>query len=436
MILVIPTGTDAPIYHWPFATVGLIVLNVALFILVPPQFSEERYFDDDDEPAATASEGGDRRIELTRFETYALQLGDGLHPLQWVTHNFLHFDIIHLLGNMVFLWAFGIVVEGKLGAWKYLVVYLLIGALHGALMQLVMLRANPAPAVGASAEIFGLLAMCMIWAPRNELNCLAIFVILLRVLTFHWDFRYTTVAIFYLVQEVIGLIWGGMIGRPVVSNLGHLNGALWGGLMAFALLKLNFVDCEGWDLFSVFKKNRQLSRQWKQRERMLDNQKVASRPRKTKVREVVAVGVADPGEPSDDQRAAVAVRRVRRLIDAGDLAGAVAAYQKSARSLVRWPPQADLYELIKAMHGRQAEAESVPLMRDHCRYYPEASGKLRLKLAQVLILHRQRPGNALRVLAEAPPGSLAPDLERVRQQLVRQATRMQEEGVLELEGDD
>ena len=39
MFLVIPTGTDAPIYHWPYATVGLIVVNIALLFLVPPESS-------------------------------------------------------------------------------------------------------------------------------------------------------------------------------------------------------------------------------------------------------------------------------------------------------------------------------------------------------------------------------------------------------------
>ena len=120
----------------------------------------------------------------------------------------------------------------------------------------------------------------------------------------------------------------------------------------------------------------------------------------------------------------------------GDMAGALSAYDKAARTLVSWPPQADLYDLIKAMHAQKAEADSIRLMRDHCRYYPAESGKLRLKLAQVLIHDRQRPTAALRVLSEIPPGSLPPDLETARQKLARQAARMQEEGVLELEGDD
>ena len=95
-MIIIPTGTDAPIYHWPRATVAMIVLNVAAFVAVPPP--SDRRFDDDDEVVEAA---------VSNFDRYALTLGDGLHPVQWVTHNFLHNDVFHLIGNLVFLWAFG-----------------------------------------------------------------------------------------------------------------------------------------------------------------------------------------------------------------------------------------------------------------------------------------------------------------------------------------
>src|SRR5437764_1123079 len=129
MLLVIPTGTDAPIYHWPYATVVLIALNVAAFLAVPPTESEERLGDNDEVV----------EVKPSGFERSALTLGDGLHPVQWVTHNFLHYGVIHLAGNMLFLWAFGIAVEGKLGAAKYLALYLAIGTLHGAFTQALML---------------------------------------------------------------------------------------------------------------------------------------------------------------------------------------------------------------------------------------------------------------------------------------------------------
>ena len=98
--MILPIGTDAPIYHRPIATVGLIVANVIAFGYSMTNFEEADWL------------------------RWMLLTGDGLHPLQWVTHGFLHANIFHLAGNMVFLWAFGLIVEGKLGALAFLGLYL------------------------------------------------------------------------------------------------------------------------------------------------------------------------------------------------------------------------------------------------------------------------------------------------------------------------
>ena len=61
------------------------------------------------------------------LERFMLVWGDGIHPVQWVTSMFLHGGVLHLAGNMVFLWVFGLVVEGKLGTAKFVPLYLGIG---------------------------------------------------------------------------------------------------------------------------------------------------------------------------------------------------------------------------------------------------------------------------------------------------------------------
>jgi hypothetical protein len=132
----------------------------------------------------------------------------------------------------------------------------------------------------------------------------------------------------------------------------------------------------------------------------------------------------------------MAVRRIRSRIDEGDIEGALEAYDKAARSLLNWPSRPDLLEMIKALHARGAERQSVRLMRDYCRFYPGESSRVRLKLAQTLIRDHQRPVAALRILQEIPPGSLPADLEMVRGKLAVMANQMLQEGVLELEGDD
>jgi membrane associated rhomboid family serine protease len=433
-MIVIPTGTDAPIYYWPYATVGLIVLNVALFFVVPPVASAPQLDDDGEVIEDVAS--------VSQFDRYALAIGDGrLHPIQWVTHNFLHYGILHLAGNMLFLWAFGIVVEGKLGPVMYLLAYLAIGTFHGAFVQSLLMRSGlDMHAAGASAVVYGLLAVCMIWAPRNEVNCIVILLLGYRSFVYHWDLYYTTVALFYIGEQLFGLlVWGGLGGKIMLSEIGHLSGAFWGLMAAVILLKAGLVDCEDWDVFSLWAKRKKLAQEWKKRGEQLDHEKTVLR---SFVKSQARARMPDRGESEDgdpqshDERAAAAARRVRSLIDKGDVQAALAAYDKSKRSLFNWPSQPDLYEMIKGLHGKGAETDSIRMMRDHCRHYPENSAKVRLKLAQVLIRDRQRPAEALRVLAEISQGSLAPDLETARQKLIRKANQMREEGVLELEGDD
>ncbi len=419
-MLVIPMGTDAPIYHWPSATVGLIVLNVVLCFAVPAPGQDHEVDEDGQEISAPVGE----------FDTYALTLGNGLHPVQWVTHNFLHYGFMHLLGNMVFLWAFGIVVEGKLGVIKYLIAYLAIGTLHGAFTQILLLRSGmDGHAAGASAEVFGLLAICMIWAPRNELNCLVILFLGFRIWTFELELYYTTVALYYVGEQILSMAFGGLVGRGVmVTELGHLSGAFWGAVVGIVFLKSGLVDCENWDAFTLWSRRNRLASDWKKRGEMLDRSKESV---KVRVRKNAQEADADPAE-----RAASAVRKVQRLIESGDFAGALSAYDKAARTLVSWPTKPDLLAMIRAMHAQKAEADSIPLMRDYCRYYPDDSARIRLKLAQVLIRDRQRPTAALRVLREIPDGALPSDLDATRRKLMARAEQMQEDGVLELEGDD
>jgi hypothetical protein len=104
--------------------------------------------------------------------------------------------------------------------------------------------------------------------------------------------------------------------------------------------------------------------------------------------------------------------------------------------LLNWPAQPDLYSLIKALHERGAQSDSIRLMRDHCRRFPNESSTMRVKLAQILIRDRQRPVAALRILEEIPAGALSPELDAARQKLTTKARRMLADGVLELEEDD
>jgi membrane associated rhomboid family serine protease len=81
-----------------------------------------------------------------------------------LTHQFLHGGILHLLGNMWFLWIFGRPVEERLGSVRFLIFYLLSGVV-AASAQLVVDPATTVPMLGASGAISGVLGAYLLLFP-------------------------------------------------------------------------------------------------------------------------------------------------------------------------------------------------------------------------------------------------------------------------------
>lgn len=92
----------------------------------------------------------------------------GLVPGTFVslfTAIFLHGGWLHLLGNMLYLWVFGDNVEERLGSWRYLVIYLLMGA-GGNLAHILFNPHSTVPVIGASGAIAGVLGIYFLVFPR------------------------------------------------------------------------------------------------------------------------------------------------------------------------------------------------------------------------------------------------------------------------------
>ncbi len=92
------------------------------------------------------------------------------HPLtgaNWLTvltHMFLHGGVLHLLGNVWFLWIFGGNVEGRLGWFRYLMFYLLAGGAAAA-AQMAVGPFSTVPMIGASGAISGVLGAYLVLFP-------------------------------------------------------------------------------------------------------------------------------------------------------------------------------------------------------------------------------------------------------------------------------
>ncbi|MGH9362943.1 MAG: rhomboid family intramembrane serine protease [Thermoanaerobaculia bacterium] len=405
-MIIIPFRTDAPVYHWPVSTVGLIVVNVYVYLAA----------------AAGALDGN-------VLEDLILQFGDGLHPLQWVTSHFIHGGFLHLAGNMIFLWVFGLVIEGKVGWWKFLGIYLGIGSLHGALLQLLFLGVAGGGAYGASGILFGLLAMAMIWAPENEVE---VFYWFLRA--GYTEIRIRTLCAIYLAIEAGFAALHHFAGFAVGSSLLHLLiGAGVGLVPGILLVKAGLVDCEGWDIFSL--REKRMARRSK---------RTAAAPEGTG--EVPGALLDEPPEletgrgPPPAPAATPAERRADALVllrdhlRSGDAVAAKVVYDDTVKDTGPWPlPGPDLLALIDALRRGQLWLQALPLLQDCLERFPEKSASVRLLLGKVLIEKARRPASGLEVLEAIPPGRLGAPQEELRKQLIEKANQLREQGVLELD---
>jgi membrane associated rhomboid family serine protease len=157
------------------------------------------------------------------FALWPWQAIDGpsnFHVWQIVTYAFLHSteDVSHLLLNMVGLWVFGTFIERSEGPWRLLACY--IASVITAALTLLLLPAAiggpPAPAIGASGGVFGLLLACALMSPKSEVLYFLISIPL-------W--------LFAMVFAGIEL-FKGLTGRePGVGHFGHLGGMVGGALV-------------------------------------------------------------------------------------------------------------------------------------------------------------------------------------------------------------
>ncbi len=85
-----------------------------------------------------------------------------------VTYMFLHGGLLHLAGNMLFLWVFGDNIEDAMGHGRFVVFYLLGGVAAG-LLQTLADPASPVPTIGASGAVAAVMGAYLILHPRAKI---------------------------------------------------------------------------------------------------------------------------------------------------------------------------------------------------------------------------------------------------------------------------
>src|SRR3974390_1084881 len=104
----------------------------------------------------------------------------GHHWITILTAMFMHGSWSHIIGNMIFLWAFGPEVEDAMNPLRYLIFYLL----GGLVAMLAQVMANPhstVPNLGASGPIAAVMGAFLVTYPRDRIRALLVIFVFVRV---------------------------------------------------------------------------------------------------------------------------------------------------------------------------------------------------------------------------------------------------------------
>jgi membrane associated rhomboid family serine protease len=133
--------------NFPIVTAGIIVLNALVFLL--------------------ELVGGDSFV--LRWSVIPADIVAGRHWINILTAMFMHGSWSHIIGNMIFLWAFGPEVEDRMGPRRYLVFYLL-GGVVAALTQIAASPDATVPNLGASGAIAAVMGAFLVTYPRDQIR--------------------------------------------------------------------------------------------------------------------------------------------------------------------------------------------------------------------------------------------------------------------------
>jgi membrane associated rhomboid family serine protease len=122
--------------------------------------------------------GGDAFV--TTWSAIPVQIVSGHRWITLITSMFLHGSWMHILGNMIFLWAFGPEIEDAMGRGRYLVFYF-AGGIVAMIAQVAADSHSTLPNLGASGAIAAVMGAFLVTYPRDRIRSLLMIFIFVRV---------------------------------------------------------------------------------------------------------------------------------------------------------------------------------------------------------------------------------------------------------------
>jgi len=144
--------------HFPIITICIILTNVFVFVL--------------------ELTGGDAFV--LKWSAVPVNIIAGHHWITVLTAMFMHASWSHIIGNMIFLWAFGPEIEDAMNPLRYLAFYL-VGGLVAMLAQIVVTPSSTVPNLGASGAIAAVMGAFLVTYPRDKIRVLLVIFVFVRV---------------------------------------------------------------------------------------------------------------------------------------------------------------------------------------------------------------------------------------------------------------
>src|SRR5262249_59556201 len=169
--------------------------------------------------------GGDAFV--TQWSEIPAQIVSGHHWITVLTSMFMHGSWSHIIGNMIFLWAFAPEIEDAMGKGRYLVFYLL-GGLVATLAQVVADPHSTVPNLGASGAIAAVMGAFIVTYPRDQIKAVLFIFVFARI-------TFIPAALLIGLWFVSQLVHAGAVAHVQtggVAYLAHVGGFVFGALTA------------------------------------------------------------------------------------------------------------------------------------------------------------------------------------------------------------
>jgi membrane associated rhomboid family serine protease len=169
--------------------------------------------------------GGDRFVRT--WSAIPARITHGHHTSTLITSMFMHSGWMHIIGNMVFLWAFGPAMEDAMGRFRFLFFYLL-GGVTAMAAQVLADPSSTIPCLGASGAIAAVMGAFIVTFPRDRIRALIFFLIFFRVAYIPAVFLIG----FWFLMQVLNFGAVADVRTGGVAYIAHIAGFIFGAVTA------------------------------------------------------------------------------------------------------------------------------------------------------------------------------------------------------------